>query len=407
MTDTEKWDDLAIRAGQVFTPTAPIDEPDLFSGRRDQIRLIVDVVNQRGQHAILYGEPGVGKTSLANVVSSFTGPQTVLAVRVNCDDQDTFDSVWRKVFYKIGEGTVLQQEIPGIGFNAPPQPQPVNPPELLGDEANPDSVRRALAMLGEATMPIITIDEFDRLDQGKRRAFADMVKTLSDHAVDATVILVGVADSVEQLLAEHQSVERTLLQIRMPRMSDSEVSGIITTGLSSLGMSASDDALHQIVLLSQGLPHYAHLLGLHASRAALDRQSLVIAVDDVDQAVKKATSGVQQTVLSAYETAVRSARKDNLFADVLLACALADTTELGFFAAQDVRAPLRKITGKDYQIPTFAQHLNEFSDAKRGNILTKSGTPRLFRYRFKNPLMQPYVIMQGLKNGRIRSQDLS
>jgi hypothetical protein len=121
----------------------------------------------------------------------------------------------------------------------------------------------------------------------------------------------------------------------------------------------------------------------------------------VDKAIQKSTSGVQQTILSAYEVAVRSAVKNNLFADVLLACALADTTELGFFAAQDVREPLCKITGKHYDIPAFAQHLNEFSDAKRGNILIKSGTPRLYRYRFRNPLMQPYVIMQGIKSERI------
>jgi hypothetical protein len=172
-------------------------------------------------------------------------------------------------------------------------------------------------------------------------------------------------------------------------------------------MRATDEVLAQIVRLSQGLPHYTHLLALHASRAALDRESMLVEGRDVEVAIQKATAGVQQSILSAYETAVRSAKKDNLFADVLLACALAETTELGFFAAQDVRQPLRQITDRDYEIPTFAQHLNEFSEVKRGPILTKTGTPRLYRYRFKNPLMQPYVIMQGLKRGRITPEDLT
>ncbi len=393
---------LILKAGQVFTPTAPIDEPSLFSGRSEQIRLIVDVVNQRGQHAILYGEPGVGKTSLANVVSSFTaGGQQVLSPRVNCDDKDDFESVWRKIFERISETLTLTQPVRSIGLLNTVNTEEVSVTALIGDDVTPDTVRRALTILGGMSLPIIVIDEFDRLLASRRRPFADMVKMLSDHAVPATVILVGVADSVEQLLAEHQSVERPLMQIRMPRMSASETSEIINKGLAKLGMDIVPTALGRIAKLSQGLPHYAHLLGLYASRAALDRQTLHVDVASVDAAIEKATSGVQQSILSAYELAIRSARKNNLFSDVLLACALAETTELGFFAAQDIREPLRLITKKDYEIPTFAQHLNEFADPKRGTILIKTGTRRLYRYRFRNPLMQPYVIMQGLKNKRI------
>jgi Cdc6-like AAA superfamily ATPase len=408
-----QWQIDAFRAGQVFTPTAPIDEPSLFSGRGDEIRLIVDVVNQRGQHAILYGEPGVGKTSLTNVISSFAGvnPVSIVSPRVNCDDQDDFASVWRKVFDKLSESVTLTQTTgTTAGFVPTRKSSGVSVKSLFGDKVvNPDVVRRALTILTQnapSIIVIVIIDEFDRLRASKRRAFADMIKTLSDHAVSATVILVGVADNVEQLLAEHQSVERPLLQIRMPRMSPSEVEEIVTKGLTQLGMDIDPTALRRIAKLSQGLPHYAHLLGLHASRAALDKKSKHVDTAAVDTAIHKATSGVQQTILNAYETAVRSAKKDNLFSDVLLACALAETTELGFFAAQDVRVPLRRITKRDYEIPSFAQHLNEFSDPKRGTILVKSGTPRLYRYRFRNPLMQPYVIMQGLKAERIAPEML-
>jgi Holliday junction resolvasome RuvABC ATP-dependent DNA helicase subunit len=393
---------LILQAGQVFTPTAPIDQPALFSGRSEQIRLIVDVVNQRGQHAILYGEPGVGKTSLANVVSSFTaGGKGVLSPRVNCDDKDDFASVWRKLFQQIDESLTLTQTVSSMSLTSQTKTEEVSISALIGKDITPDAVRRALTMLGRTSLPVLVIDEFDRLPAHRRRAFADMIKTLSDHAVPATVILVGVADSVEQLLAEHQSVERPLMQIRMPRMSPSEIAEIINKGLTKLGMTIEPTALGRIAKLSQGLPHYAHLLGLYGSRAALDEDSRRIDVAAVDAAIQKATSGVQQSILSAYELAVRSARKNNLFSDVLLSCALAETTELGFFAAQDVRGPLRRITQTDYEIPTFAQHLNEFADPKRGTILVKTGSRRLYRYRFRNPLMQPYVIMQGLKNKRI------
>jgi hypothetical protein len=84
-----------------------------------------------------------------------------------------------------------------------------------------------------------------------------------------------------------------------------------------------------------------------------------------------------------------------------VSCALAPIDDLGFFAAADVREPLREITGKNYNSPSFSQHLNEFSDKKRGRILRKVGERRRYRYRFSDPLMQPFVIMQGVVNDMI------
>src|ERR1700676_4226994 len=154
-------------------------------------------------------------------------------------------------------------------------------------------------------------------------------------------------------------------------------------------------ALDRIAVLAQGLPHYAHLLGLHATRAALEKLSLYIDSEMLDIAVKKAIDAAQQSIRSAWHKAIVSARKDNLFADVLLSCALARTDDMGTFAAQDVRTPMKLVTGKAYDIPAFAQHLNEFSDSKRGNILKKIGESRRFRYRFTSPLIPPFVIMRG------------
>lgn len=90
-----------------------------------------------------------------------------------------------------------------------------------------------------------------------------------------------------------------------------------------------------------------------------------------------------------------------MFSDVLMACALAKTDRFGFFAAQHVREPLSVLTGKRYEIPSFAQHLNDFSEGKWGNVLEKRGCRRNYRYWFTNPLMQPFAIMQGFASGKI------
>src|SRR5579862_7781488 len=93
-------DELSIEAGRVFSPSAPIDERDLFAGRKTEIRQVIDAINQKGRHAIIYGDRGVGKTSLANVLRQFlpAGSEHVFSVRVNCDTGDSFNSLWEKVF---------------------------------------------------------------------------------------------------------------------------------------------------------------------------------------------------------------------------------------------------------------------------------------------------------------------
>lgn len=192
----------------------------------------------------------------------------------------------------------------------------------------------------------------------------------------------------------------------MKRMTQDELAEIVNKGLGRLGMTIDTEAHRNIVALSQGLPHYTHSLALHASRAALESDEMSIRKEHVDAAVRQAVEGAQESIRSAYLKAIRSPRKQNLYADVLLACALASTDELGYFSAGTIRGPLKKITGKDYQIATFAQHLSNLCDSTRGPILQRTGVKHRFMYRFSNPLMQPFVTMRGFSEERIDRETL-
>jgi replication-associated recombination protein RarA len=68
MDDLVDWPTLSDSAGRSFTPNVPVSENDLFAARIEEVRRVCDAINQRGQHAVVYGERGVGKTSLANIL---------------------------------------------------------------------------------------------------------------------------------------------------------------------------------------------------------------------------------------------------------------------------------------------------------------------------------------------------
>jgi hypothetical protein len=395
--------DRTRRVAEAFRPAAPIDRRDLFAGRGEQISDLFSVVAQPGQHGVIYGERGVGKTSLGLVTVQLLEGANVLSAWATCDATDDFSSVWRKALGEIGFATTRH----AIGFGDHVDEAIENASLLLGpDPVRPHAVGGALRKITRRSAITIFIDEFDRFQDREGRAlFADTIKGLSDRLVPATVVLIGVADSVGELIREHRSVERALVQIQMPRMSTSELAEIATKGIAAARMTIAGQAVARITSLSQGLPHYTHLLAQLAAHAALAERHPHVTVRHVNAAVARAIDRAQQSIVEAYREAV-SSRPGSIYPQVLLACALAEEDEFGFFAPPDVGGPLSRILHKPCKTAAFARHLERLSSESRGAVLQRHSGTGTARYRFVNPLLQPYVAMRGLSEGVVRASDL-
>lgn len=365
------------QVSQAFTPAAPINEEHLFAERPDEAMRCLDALFQRGLHVILYGERGVGKTSLANVLPQLLRGSSLPdlhGLRIDCNTNDDYESIWRKVFRELGDEL---EDWPSRALE-------------------PEDVRHRLQRLDAYTL--IVIDELDRVEDDEALTLlADTIKTLSDHSVEATLMLVGVARSVESLIGEHESIARSVTQVRMPRMSVSELEDILDRGFGMVDLTIEEDAQRHLVRLAEGLPHFVHLLGLYAGqRSVMDDRNIVTMVD-VEKSIERAVDSHMS--LSDYQKATQSPQKGHLFEQVLLACAFAPRSELGNFRAGDLREPLSLIMNREMGIPNFQRHLNEFSSDHRGPVLQREGVKRHYTYRFRNPLLQPYVKMRGLAKG--------
>jgi Cdc6-like AAA superfamily ATPase len=403
MTEDD-WTSLGFEAGQLFSPAAPIDEKDLFAGRRVQIAKMLEAVSEKGKHAVLFGERGVGKTSLGRVFHAMF-PKTlrhILAVREQVDPSDDFSSIWRKVFKDLRVRAITASE------DAPHEPLANDYPGQI----MPDDIRREFQdIFGPNDLPIIIIDEFDKAressDKKIHEMMANTIKHLSDYAINATIIIVGVADDVNDLIGEHPSISRCLEQIPMPRMTKDELREVIDKRLPRLGMKMEGDAYWKIIELSRGLPSYVHLLGLYSSQAAIKRKSLTIVESDVDAAIQRALEKSQESTQADYNSAIHSNRSDNLYRHVLLACALAKTDERGQFSPNSVVEPLSSILQRPVKIDAFQQHLEKFIKEDRGSVLIRRGKERAYKFRFCDPMMQPYVIMRGIDEKLIPTSYLS
>lgn len=364
------------RVAKAFTPSAPVSRLDMLAGRRDQILGVASAASQRGRHVALYGERGVGKTSLANVLHEFFSAddlQSFQSAMVNCSTDDTYVSLWSRIMDELG----LETE---------------------EGEIQPDAIRRRLR---ELDLPaLIVIDELDRLaDDEALTLNADTIKALSDHAVESTVVLVGVARSVGGLVGEHESIVRAVEQIELPRMSRQELRQALYVGYQYAGLTIRDDAADEIAALSAGLPHYTHLLGLVAGQRVVQDDRTKVTLGDARAAIPRAVSG--HTIDDAYQRATRSVQKDALFRHVLLACALAPKNQLGYFTAGSIRDALEVVAGRRLDIPAFSRHLSQFLEPERSSVLYREGAPKRYFYRFSDPILAPYVVLKGVADGLI------
>ena len=391
----EDWSALRHEAEILFTPGTSIKEQELFAGRSQQIQKLTQRIRLAGSHAVIYGERGVGKSSLVSIFKYVAdgSKSDIQYIRVAATQGDKFRDIILKIFKRM---TVLD------GENK----------KRLADyyddrDITPDDVLLEMQNFAVSTLPIIVIDEFDRIsDNETKTKISDTLKLLSDESVGATFFIVGVSDAVEDLLRGHASIGRAIAEIEMPRMSDDEIIDIISVRLKRTGMKISNDAIWSCVFVCKGLPHYAHLIGLHAMQAACDRRSLSITEKDVEEATDRALSEANHSIKEAYENAVYSERRDNIFREVLTACALAKKDPLGRFNAKAVATKLKEITGQDYAVPAFSYHLNEFCEQGRGGILQKYGQTRKFTFRFSEALMEPYVILEALRQSILNKTDV-
>lgn len=397
----EDWESIFFEASELFSPSTPLTENDLFAGRSSQIQTMLEATWEKGKHVVLYGERGVGKTSLAKLFSNFF-PSTlrhVYVAREQADPTDDFSSLWRKVFKDIHFRLISD----GVG-------EVKSIADTMNNKILPDDVRRELdGLFTPNHIPIIIIDEYDKIiDQETNFLMANTIKSLSDYGVNVTVIIVGVADNIIDLIGEHESLQRCLEQVLMPRMEKSERIEVLNKIIPRLGLSLDDSALQKIVELSRGLPSYIHSLGLYSVQNACDRKSTNITNEDVDRAISRVLAKSQETTRQSYATAIHSNRGDSLYREVLLACALAETNDRGMFAPQAVCAPLASILKREslVEIAAFQQHLKKFITSERSHILTRKGRDRAFQFRFTDPMMHPFVIMKGIEQGLINPSEL-
>ena len=321
-----------------LTPSATIKTPERLFGRSRSLQQIDRALNSMGRQVLVYGDRGVGKTSVALTAAFLFGSDDASVIYVICAKEDTFESVIQAIGKKSnsaaqnietpGSTGTYSASLLGVGGSAKRGEPRVPKFELPRSMNDALEIIRYLATKG-VEKKIVVIDEMERIGSAAERAkFAEFIKNLPevDSQDRVKFIFCGIATTVDELIGAHPSAGRILEPIQLLKLHHDDLWRIIGTVADKLHVEVDRNILVRIGQLSDGFPHYVHLVGESMFWSMIDDESAVSTVSKrhYDLGISDALLRAEPTLRSQYEKATMKTKNTEDYGEALWA--LADTT---------------------------------------------------------------------------------
>ncbi len=297
----DRFNAVRAKLRHAFTPSQPVADRRMFAGRDDVLKTIIRSIEDQRLHVVLYGERGIGKTSLLHVLTHAATEARYIVVYTSCGANSNFDDVFRAtaaeiplLFHSAFSPTTTESENGSTLADLLPT-EPLSP-RKFGD----------LCAKLTGTRVLIILDEFDRAMEGSfRRDVAELIKNLSDRLGRVQLVLAGVAADLTELVEHIPSIRRNIFALRVPKMNESEILQIVANGEREAELSFSPEAGAFVVEVARGSPYIANLICHHAGHAALDQGRNLVGPADVASAVDRAILEFQGRIATPAQALVR------------------------------------------------------------------------------------------------------
>ncbi|MDG5489269.1 ATP-binding protein [Sphingomonas sp. BGYR3] len=283
---------LRSRVRDSFTPTQPVDNLRLFAGREDALRSLIRSIEDQRLHVVVYGDRGIGKTSLLRIFSQVAREADYHICYHSCGQDETFTETFRAIAANIP--ALLDERYD-------PTSSTVEERKTMGDLLPPGelTVGQISALFSHISNSrvIVMLDEFDRSSDGEfRRNIAELVKNLSDRSIRVQLVLAGVASNLAELIGYIPSIRRNIIGLPVAPMTEQEVRSLIRIGQNMSGLTFSQTAIDRVIEAAQGSPYIASMLGQYASFGAVDSNALSVTDAHVNDAIALAVDQLRQRV---------------------------------------------------------------------------------------------------------------
>lgn len=408
-----------------FRPAAELDDPERFAGRSKQVRELADSLHAVGSTPLIYGDRGLGKSSLALQLRLIAMGNTELLSHLKAERLALSSEDFYLVFYVtctsatksfadllqslvnsaesvdnassgssnvathlIDRTTRKKLTIKMVELESTRKYQ-TETQRLSYQDLNLEEKLIQLCELLTATCGqrvLFIIDELDRMED--TTGLASFLKAASSE--DLKFVLVGIAGHVPELLGDHQSLERRLIPVRVPLMEDPELGQIVLKAQeyltdNSINIRFSQEAILRLAKVAAGFPWFVHVLGQQALLDADDAGASVINAPGINRTIAGIVDNrFAQQFADTYQMAVRDSINREL-------------TLRAFAAWGDVDVP----TGEIYRVlnrlgvgggSTYRAHL---CAPEYGSILFIPSFQKRGLVRFRNEMFKAYVRLRS------------
>ena len=296
-----------------FSPSLPITDARLLAGRTQALQTLIRAIEELRLHVVIYGERGIGKTSLLQILRQLAQQAKYQVVYHSCGEDSRFAEIFRDI---AGEIPLLYYQ--GFSASSDTMGRGGSLASLLPQgDFNVSQLSDTFAQLSN-TRVLIMLDEFDRSPPGLfRRNIAQLVKNLSDRSVRVQLVISGVAGNLAELIEHIPSIRRNILGFRVPELEPVEVRQMVAIGEEISGLIFDPQACENIVTMANGSPYLASLISQYASFTALDRAATIVTPIDVRQAVGRVADELRTRLSEGSIGASDHALADGREADLL------------------------------------------------------------------------------------------
>jgi hypothetical protein len=329
-----------------FRPGTAMDLPAQFAGRKEEVETLVDALYVDGTCPIIYGDRGLGKTSLALQLERIALGDTELLDELDLSDRILpIDNRFTTFSFPCSDGVATKDDLlqrlinTATGFDPHTSLVPSaesrkvttriklklferEVQETYGDKRRGHefehlSIEEKFQLVAEhvaeknRSKVLFIIDELDRMKD--TRGLASIIKNLSGR--DVKFLLVGVGQSVSALLHDHNSLQRTLIQVPVWVMRDDDCAAIITKAELALrqagvGIGFSGQAINSVVEASGGFPWFVHTIAQEALRLTFEESKHEVPHANVKKAIGLLSSRKYgQQFYDMYQSAVGNSQQ--------------------------------------------------------------------------------------------------
>jgi hypothetical protein len=299
---------------KVFFPSRAITSPENLVGRISQLDKIRRAFSNDGKQIFVFGERGVGKTSLAKTAAYLYQSIDAEPVLVACSPNSTFSSILQDVargclpadetMRKVVDTKHRSLGVKGIGHQA------ITTIEK-GDVPKIENVNHAIAILKfvsqlHSDSPVVIIDEFDRiLSEEERGLFADFLKQVSDQELNTKFIFCGISTDVDGLIGQHFSAGRYMSPIELGPLSQDALWEIFEKAEETFGVSIDREIKIRAAIIADGYPYFMHLIGDSLLWNMFQNQLDAATPDLFEKAIRQAVDEAEPMLKQHYDNATQ------------------------------------------------------------------------------------------------------